>query len=176
MTVYFVSRILIGVVLALASVGKWLNLGWFATVLTNYRLVPPAAARAAAVVVTGCESVLAGLLLTGRGHPWAEIAASVFLAGATAAIALNLLRGRTDLECGCSGRAGHRIEWNLVVRNLGLIGLALLSGNVMSMNLSGRDASPLVFLCCMSLVAWPAAARWLQPGQRVQPHALDPTP
>jgi len=44
-----------------------------------------------------------------------------------AAMAANLLRGRSDIDCGCAiGRLRERIGWPLVTRNLLLAVVALL--------------------------------------------------
>ncbi|MGO4844024.1 MauE/DoxX family redox-associated membrane protein, partial [Rhizobiaceae sp. 2RAB30] len=42
------------------------------------------------------------------------------------AIAVNLLRGRTRIDCGCGG-AGQGLSWFLVGRNTALLGLALIA-------------------------------------------------
>jgi len=176
MDLYATSRIAVGAILALTSLGKWLNLTWFARVVVEYHVVPTAAARAVAVLITSSETMLALLLLTGRGQPASEIAAAALIAVVTVAVVRNLLRGRTDLECGCTGRPGQKIGWNVVGRNLGLVGLALLSANVISTNLSAIDIAPLVFVGCVGLFLWPTALQGLQGRRPTQNHALDAVP
>jgi Methylamine utilisation protein MauE len=39
-------------------------------------------------------------------------------------MAINLLRGRNDIDCGCGG-AAHPLSWGLVVRNVVLAAAAL---------------------------------------------------
>jgi hypothetical protein len=55
-------------------------------------------------------------------------------------MAVNLARGRSDIDCGCFiGLLRQRISWALVARNLVLagFGLALLTGD------TGRSLAPL---------------------------------
>src|SRR3990170_4114641 len=61
------------------------------------------------------------------GHKLADRERLVALLAAYAlAIAINLLRGRTRIDCGCLGFGRHdRIAWTMVARNLVLIALAL---------------------------------------------------
>jgi hypothetical protein len=100
--------------------------GAFQAILASYRLVP---ARVIAPVAAGLllvEALIAiGALLR---WPMALQAAMVVLVLYAGAIAVNLLRGRVLLDCGCGGRP-QPISWWLVGRNLvlaGAAGLALL--------------------------------------------------
>ena len=114
--------------LGVASWGKLRGLRGFEAVLADYRLVPRWLLRWAAVAIACCEGVLAGMWLV---TPWLT-ATTIFVGIGTAllmavyggAITLNLLRGRSWIDCGCGG--GEQLSWMLVVRNLVLTGFALL--------------------------------------------------
>jgi len=54
----------------------------------------------------------------------AGVGTGLLMAGYGAAITVNLLRGRSWIDCGCGG--GEQLSWSLVVRNLVLAGFALL--------------------------------------------------
>lgn len=153
MHLQFVARLTIGLVLAVASFGKWWHLSWFASVLSNYVLIPPPFARVAALLVTTTESLIAILLLFGLARPMADFGAIVFLITVTAAMAVNLAGGRKDVECGCSGRPGHKISWTLVARNIGLAGLAFIASEVLNID---SALEPGLFVVCVALVVWPS--------------------
>ena len=97
----------------------------FRSQLAAYQLVPERATGALAA------AVVAGELATGLGlldsplRLMAAVAALVWLSAYSFAIALNLVRGRRDIDCGCSGPAFRQplTPW-LLARNALLIGIA----------------------------------------------------
>ena len=97
----------------------------FRSQLAAYQLVPERATGALAA------ADVAGELATGLGlldsplRLMAAVAALVWLSAYSFAIALNLVRGRRDIDCGCSGPAFRQplTPW-LLVRNALLIGVA----------------------------------------------------
>jgi hypothetical protein len=71
--------------------------------------------------------VAVALLLPGSSSA-APFAAAGLLLVYTGAILINLVRGRTDIDCGCAGPARRQpLGVGLVVRNLVLLSAALLS-------------------------------------------------
>ena len=114
--------------LGLGSWRKLRRLDEFRAVLADYRLVLAAATKPAALTVALVEGVLAGLWLVA---PWrieaaiiAGVGTALLMAAYGAAITVNLLRGRSWIDCGCGG--GEQLSWILVLRNLVLAGFALL--------------------------------------------------
>jgi hypothetical protein len=111
--------------------GAWPKLrdsGTFRAAVDSYGLLPeplvPIAARGLPLF-----ELAAGLLLLfpetyGRG---AELAGALLLL-VTAAVVVNLVRGRTDLDCGCGGSSGQPLSWGLVARNAVLFTLTILAG------------------------------------------------
>lgn len=93
---------------------------FYAAVLA-YRLLPPRRALAMARGLPVFEALLAGALLAGLA-PALPVAAAL-LAGYAAAIAINLRRGRREIDCGCGGAPQPLSGW-LVLRNLALAGSA----------------------------------------------------
>jgi hypothetical protein len=152
------------------QVARWLLFGVFAValwhklraresfivVVDDYRLLPRKAASAAAATVMGLEAlVLAGLCFDVSVRP-AAILAVVLLGIYASAIAVNLLRGRRDIDCGCMGPAGgsqdrHRLSEWLLLRNAALIGL----GAVVLLPVSGRE---LLWLDAAGIVTGAAVA------------------
>lgn len=93
--------------------------------LANYRLVPKCATHATAAAVVAGELTTGLAFLAPALRLAASSAALVLLFGYSFAIALNLVRGRRDIDCGCSGPALRQplTPW-LLVRNAVLIGIA----------------------------------------------------
>ena len=98
----------------------------FSAVVADYRLVPARAAGACAAAVTAAELGLGIGLLFPAGRDPALAGSALVLVLYAGAIAVNLLRGRRFIDCGCSGFAGRQPlgAW-LVARNLALALVAL---------------------------------------------------
>lgn len=100
----------------------------FRSVLVNYRLLPRALAPAAAIAVIGAELAAAALLVASPLRAIGVGLAVALLVAYALALALNLARGRTWIDCGCLGFGRHdHIAWSMVARNLVFAGLALLA-------------------------------------------------
>jgi len=112
--------------LGTAAWRKFSDFGTFNGVVAEYRIVPQALLRPTGVVVAGAEALLAVLWLAAPWHADAANAAAIgtaaLMAGYGAAIAANLVRGRSWIDCGCGG--GDQLTWGLVARNAVLAGLA----------------------------------------------------
>jgi hypothetical protein len=94
--------------------------------IRNYRLVPHALVPLTAGLVVLCEACAAlGLMLPQTRVPAALLACTLLLIYA-AAMGINLLRGRTSIDCGCGG-AAHGISCLHVLRNLVLALCAVLA-------------------------------------------------
>ncbi len=86
--------------------------------VAGYRLLPDALTRPAARLVPMVEVAIAVCLLAIPSMTLPVIAAACLWLAYAGAIAINLLRGRTELECGCGGiSADQKIHWGLVLRN-----------------------------------------------------------
>lgn len=118
----FALRFLLAFVFLRAALHKVRHYGDFLTQLTAYELLPAALLPAFTVFLILLEASLALSLIFGGWMYTSFITAALLLLYA-AAMALNLLRGNDDLDCGCSGPAGFSsgetptISWTLVVRN-----------------------------------------------------------
>ncbi|MFN8544114.1 MAG: MauE/DoxX family redox-associated membrane protein [Candidatus Binatia bacterium] len=78
----------------------------FRAALRAYRLLPAPVAPAAAWLLLGAEATAAvALLIPGAPGP---LLAGGLLAVYTGAIAINLARGRRDIDCGCAGPAARQ--------------------------------------------------------------------
>ena len=120
--------------LGTAAWRKFSDFDTFSGVIADYRIVPRALLRPTGVVVAAVEAVLAVAWLAVPWYADAAIAAGIgtaaLMAGYGAAIAANLVRGRSWIDCGCGG--GDQLTWGLVVRNAVLAGLAIATLSVRS--------------------------------------------
>ena len=99
----------------------------FWQVLAAYRLVPERLARPASILVPLVESATALGLLFLPSSPAPVIAALSLWVLYGIAMAINLVRGRGQLDCGCGGLASDQtIGWALVGRNVLLAGFVSL--------------------------------------------------
>lgn len=115
----------IGFVFLMAGVDKLRHRVELVGVVANYRLLPGAAVAPVAALLPFVE-LAAGLLLLAGEHRAAPAAAALLLLFA-AAMAINVRRGRRDIDCGCGhSPLRHRLSWWLVARNITMAGALLL--------------------------------------------------
>ena len=91
----------------------------FVATLRGYGLVPGALAPAVAALLVGAELAIGAGLLAPATQRAAALGATALLALYGASIAVNLLRGRRDIDCGCGGPAARQpLSGWLVLRNV----------------------------------------------------------
>ncbi|HZT04789.1 MAG TPA: MauE/DoxX family redox-associated membrane protein [Steroidobacteraceae bacterium] len=128
----------------------------FAATLADYRVLPASLESAASFLIPGLEGLIAaGLLIRRVGGP-ASLAGVALLLAYAAAIGLNLLRGRRQLECGCLGpHSSSVVSAGLVWRNM-LMALALVTAWVIKWStrpMGWLDVGTVLFaLCGLALV------------------------
>jgi len=125
-----------------AAAHKLRAVGEFSQTLTQYQLLPAGFIRIAGPTLGLMEFAICAGLPWPALRPVAAAAGVVLLLMYSAAITINLTRGRRDLDCGCGGfgrRAPIR-PW-MVARNLGLACmLCLLRFPEASRGLEAADA------------------------------------
>jgi hypothetical protein len=110
--------------------------GDFTAVLASYRLTPAPLTKPVALLLVALEAAVAvGAVLDFAA---AFQVAAALLGFYALAIAVNLVRDRALLDCGCGGPP-QPISWWLVLRNLVLIGVA----GVALLPTSARTLGPL---------------------------------
>ncbi|MBP6106041.1 MAG: MauE/DoxX family redox-associated membrane protein [Steroidobacteraceae bacterium] len=117
-----ILRGLIALVFAEAVYHKLSDMRAFRDTLANYQLVPERSLRLVAAAIIALE-IAAAVSLLWPGAPSAApaVAASILVVYA-AAIAINLLRGRGSIDCGCSGAVVRQsLSAGLVIRNAVLV-------------------------------------------------------
>jgi hypothetical protein len=122
------GRVCVGLVFLLAATQKAQQWRLLSGVIANYRLLPGWMVFPATALLPPLEMLLAISLLSAQFRPWPELAATLLLMLFAAAMAINIRRGRTHIDCGC-GRdfLAQKLDWPLVARNLLLVGLLLPS-------------------------------------------------
>lgn len=111
---------------------KFSDYGRFLGLLADYRLLPELLLEPAARLLLLSEALCALLLVWPVSRPAGAVLAASLLLLYALAIAINLLRGRVQVECGCGG-AGQPLSWWLVLRNALLLLIALacaLAGSI----------------------------------------------
>ena len=113
----------------LAAVHKLTALEKFRATLTAYEILPGEFIAPASILVPSIEALLGVPWLLAVQPVFVAFASVIILIGYTSAIAINLLRGRVHIDCGCSmtSSAGRdqQLSWSLVARNLILVMAAL---------------------------------------------------
>jgi|TARA_B110000971_G_scaffold218173_1_gene256463 hypothetical protein len=140
----FVQVIAMGfaLIFALAALHKMDDRNRFLSILKAYKILPRFMLRASALCIPMLELMLAlGWLqagLLGSRYPVIVVASAGLLIVYGLAIAINLLRGRTDIDCGCNlisarksapadkgSESQQSISTNLIWRNVCLALLTL---------------------------------------------------
>ncbi|MCB2098574.1 MAG: MauE/DoxX family redox-associated membrane protein [Parvularculaceae bacterium] len=102
----------------------------FVGVIGDYRIAPQGAAALIAPVLLAAEAAIAACLFVPALRSVAALAGAGLLIVYGGSIAFNLLRGRRDIDCGCTfGATADRLTWSLVMRNAALAGAALAAAS-----------------------------------------------
>ena len=122
------ARLVLAAVFAMAAFAKLRSLEEFVGVVHNYRVLPEFLVRPIAYGLPPLEAAIALALLLEPTRSVGAIAGAALLALFALAMAVNLARGRVEIDCGCFAAAlRQRISWALVGRNVALIALAALA-------------------------------------------------
>jgi uncharacterized membrane protein YphA (DoxX/SURF4 family) len=121
------ARLLIALTFARGVYTKLRHYEEFIGVVAAYRLVPELLVRGTARAVLLLEGAAACCLMTGYALTWGAWLAVMLLCLFAVAIAINLARGRTEIDCGCfRNNLRQRIGPDLLVRNGVLAAIACL--------------------------------------------------
>lgn len=121
-----IFRLFLGIIFLVSFVSKANDTRGFIAILAAFKLIPNAWVQPFAFTLISLESIIAALLLTGWQSRVAAALCGFLLVIFTVALSLSLLRGRSDLECGCFGaKRAQKINLNLISRNIGLLVVAM---------------------------------------------------
>lgn len=101
----------------------------FREVVRNYQLLPHGLVPVVATLLAALELCSVFLILPIATRPIGALLAAGLLAGYATAIAINLGRGRVNLDCGCLGMSRRQaVRWWMVGRNFTIAALAMIAG------------------------------------------------
>ena len=115
-------QVVAALLFAQAAWTKLADRAGFEAMVSAWRIAPTWAEAPIAWVLPPVELVLAAMLLLPFAQPVSAVAAAGLLTVFAASMAINLMRGRRHIECGC-GRPGQTIGWGHAARNLALAAL-----------------------------------------------------
>lgn len=92
----------------------------FEAQLEAYDLLPASLVSPTARVLPIVEMAIVFLILIPATRPFAAFVASLLLTAYALAMAINLVRGRKDIDCGCGGQPQVLSAW-LLLRNVVLV-------------------------------------------------------
>jgi hypothetical protein len=169
----------LALLLASAAVAKLRDLRGFVAAVAGYRLLPATLAAPAAASFVAGELLLAACLWLPPLRAASALGAALLLSLYGIAIAINLARGRRDIDCGCGGPLGQQaLSEALVLRDALLVGAALAAAlPVAPRALGWLDGWTLVAAVGTTVVLYSAANVLLaRSGPGPQRSALDPGP
>jgi hypothetical protein len=121
-----IVAILIAFVFARAATHKVMDYARHVAIVADYQVMPAWSVPLLAPLVIVLECAAAILVLLPATRSTGLILAAGLLLAYLFSISLNLLRGRSSIDCGCGwGSQDHPISGWLVVRNLVMIAIAL---------------------------------------------------
>ena len=137
-----VLRLSLAILFAAAAAHKLRDPVRFRATLSDYRLLPEPLVAAMARALGAIEATLSIALLLPASAAGAAWAGAALLSLYGLAIAVNLLRGRHHVACGCLGPAAEQpLRGALVLRNALLVGAAVLAAQPLHVRaLSWLDA------------------------------------
>jgi hypothetical protein len=134
-----VSRLTVAAIFALAAIHAMRDWTVFAGIVERYRIAPRWLSVIAARTVPPLElAAAAALLVPSRAGAALGLC---LMASFTAAIVLNIARGRVSIDCGCGGVSGQTLSKGLVLRNAGIMaGLVVAWGTPTRATIGGISA------------------------------------
>ncbi|MFJ8516171.1 MauE/DoxX family redox-associated membrane protein [Lysinibacillus xylanilyticus] len=123
-----VIRNIFALIFLTSSISKIKNYEDHVFSIIEYKIIPTKYVRKYAVIDITLEILLGLAFLIGMYIKYAFVGSTLILAIYTIVISINVIKGRTDIDCGCGGIVGaHKLSWMLVYRNLILIIVLVVS-------------------------------------------------
>jgi len=113
-----VARLSIAAILAFAAFHAMREWAVFCGIVEQYGIAPPWLAAIAARILPPLELLAAAALVIPTTSRAGAVLGLCLMALFTAAITVNLARGRVSIDCGCGGANGQKLSAGLVLRNL----------------------------------------------------------
>jgi hypothetical protein len=121
-----IVRTFLAALLLASAAHKFMALDQFRLAVTDYDVLPRQMIGAVTWGLPLAELIIGAALLWQPFHLWAGVAAAMMFALYAVVMLVNLVRGRRDIECGCSFGSGRTVSYALPFRNAGLAALAMV--------------------------------------------------
>lgn len=157
------AALALSVIFASAASHKLRKPHWFRRQVEEYRLAPSFLTPVIALGLPVAELLVAIGLLWPTSRQYAASVALALIAAYALAIGINLLRGRHDMDCGCSGPAMRQpLHPMLLLRNffLGVLALGALFP-VLQRTVSLHDNFVMIAAGTVAVLLYAAADLWL---------------
>lgn len=153
----------LSVIFASAASHKIIHRAWFRRQVQEYELIHPLLVPAAAIMLPITELIIALGLLWSNSRPYAAVLVLLVITTYALAIAINLIKGRKDIDCGCSGPGMQQpLQPGLLLRNLFLAILAFFALlPALSRSLSLFDSFVMLLAATVLILLYTAADLWL---------------
>jgi uncharacterized membrane protein YphA (DoxX/SURF4 family) len=127
-TFIVVMRLLVGLTLVFGGSLKLGDLNGFAKLVNQYRVLPPFASTLLGRALPIIEILLGTGIILSLAEPWVSLSGSLLFILFSAAVAVNLLRKRSHLPCGCFGaRNRQQLSSSIIYRNSAFAAAGLYS-------------------------------------------------
>jgi uncharacterized membrane protein YphA (DoxX/SURF4 family) len=124
-----VARLTVAVIFALAAFHAMREWTVYGGIVEQYRIMPRWFAMILARILPPLELTAAAALMLPVASRAGAVLGLCLMVMFTAAIAVNLARGRASIDCGCGGASGQKLSMGLVLRNLLVMGGLTLALN-----------------------------------------------
>lgn len=132
----YMSCAALAIILLMGGLDKLRNFSLFEGAVLAYRILPSASSKLFAAAFVAAELCSGLLLLVPQTRLMGAVVALLVMLVATAGVVFNLMRGHTDVACGCGSLKDQSagLSWWLVARNFIL--MALLIGILLPTNMA----------------------------------------
>ena len=119
-------QISLGIIFLTSAISKFSDLRAHRIKVKNYNILPVTLVKIFSKVDPILELIGSLLLIMNIYYPIGAGILCVLTFSYTIAISINIVRGNTDIDCGCGGLIGsHKLSNALIVRNISIITLLL---------------------------------------------------
>jgi len=117
--VYVMIRVCFAVLFIYSSISKFSDQNTFSLIVRNYQILPELWVSPFSIILPRMEIFISVMLLSGWEIGTASIIGILMLLAFSLAVSANLIRGRTNVSCGCFGKNKYsKINWEIIARNL----------------------------------------------------------
>ena len=145
------ARTILGLAFLASATGKLRDFTAFRAAVEDFDLVPRRSTRAAAFAVVTAELAIVGAMAVGGSLLVPGFAAAAVVLVLFTAVLASALRRRTAVSCNCFGAATARVSGYDIIRNTGLIAVAVAgASSAQAAEQKGIPGSEVIVLVLMA--------------------------